>query len=499
MDMASTSTLKSSNPGTFILILLVLCVGTVASAFAATVFAQYQVSAWENLRLAYESAYINGNYELAEVCAEKALDQVTKFAGGDIPIALTKEDLANTFLAQAKYLQAADYFSQALKAFQQNRESWGNQFDAALILQHTLICYRGIIDSLISAEKFDQAESQCELALAYIHNLKPSDYTIEAPANVANHIAIVLALADLRTKKHDMEGAEQLCRIASALTQTCTLPYALLNQYHLTYANVLELMGKPQQSKRLLQKTAWLDVLNLTVDAIKNNNQVDAERYLKLTLEEAQRLGTASDTTAITYEKLGEVYTEQKKMAQAEQAYSSAIRYRMRSGESTDSAMIVSDLCQLEATYMTMGNYAQVLLTADTLLKLNTEVPYFNQTEILSDLAQAQQRLGNRALAISAINRALALNEHPQAHKRAIVRRLLIMADLCTVMHERPLEKAVLDKAKAYSDFWKLPADRIRKRLLKKIAQWYEKEGKPVEAEQTMRQANAIMAGAGKE
>jgi tetratricopeptide (TPR) repeat protein len=490
--MGPTSIADPFKSGSLKLILPVLGAALIATVLAARIFIQYQVGAWENLRLACETAYVDGNYQLAQICATKALEQVPSLARSEINLALSEEDLANTLIAQEEFKQAIDQYRRALSSFQRAQAKASTEFDDGLIRQHTLNCERGLIDSLIAANYFDQAEYQCELALAYAKELKPSKYAIDAQANAANHVAILLALADLKTRQHDFERAEELCRIATGLTDQCAIPEALLSQFKLTYANVLALTGKSKRSQGLLDQTLWLDYVNATVGAIKKNDSEKAERCLKLALQEAKRLGSESDTTALTYEKLAETYIECRQIPRAKEAYSTALKYRLQAGEPSDSISVTSDLSALEKIYMHEDDYQKALMTTEMLMVANSQGNLFSKTEQYAELAEIQSKLGNNGLAVNAIRQTLKLDERPKTHKRRIVRQLLNLADLCKQLNEPELEKAVLDKANNYIVVLQLPEDQLKQRMLNELAGWYERAGRVAEAEKKKREANAI-------
>ncbi len=285
----------------------------------------YNLRQWERAYLNAETFDLAKNYDQARVNYFNALGYAEKLAPNSLRLSdalarlgSSSAKLGDTQTAESSYQRAIGILRNAVQK---------DSSSANLSTEREHLAYNlGLLGALHEqTHQFSIAEQELNESITIYQQLEADDKHPQIDQLARSDYAGTLVSALYNAVDlNKMDEAQRLYTLVSSPRLTTTFAPSVMNGINRRYAAALDKAGQPQEARDVLAAGRCRAQCKLGFDCVKSGDLSSAEKHYLDALEIAKRMKN-SFLLAIAYAGLGDVYSFEGRLGDAQSSYKSAV------------------------------------------------------------------------------------------------------------------------------------------------------------------------------
>jgi len=346
----------------------------------------------------YQQAYLQHNFDLATICAFKAVEQASSLHDDGLNEAISREDLGNMLVANAKFDEGITQLKAALQKFKSHETT--EDFAGIMAREHEVNCYASLTKACLGMNQLKEAEGYCLSGLNRSQSLN-GNLNVEAAGR--SLAGLFEDLGEIKQRQSSFSAAKTAYKRALRLADGLLSCDDRKESVTMKLANLFEITGDDDAAEGVLEGSQWSRSLK-SGDLGRQKHAQEAEKYYLSALEEA-RHDSCSALEPIACDALARAYATQNKFADAETACLKSIALR---SQLHDSSQLTETKEYLAEIYLTQAKYQDsAKLLTELLLDAANFTSRYTKLRLITDLGISWNALHENAKALSCANEAL--------------------------------------------------------------------------------------------
>jgi hypothetical protein len=429
---------------------------------------EYRLRFWEKYRIAAEHALRRKQYKFAHSMALEAVAQAEGLGKDDFRLGVSLCDLGDVEKAQEKGKQAESSYKRAIKVLQKNEPAAGADTDLSkqdndlfhsLATEDLANCFYQLADLYIDQQRYsDAAKYFSRAAAAYKSVLRATKWTVTDSPLGQKLVAALVGLAKSQTALNNYAAADSAYSTALQIAMASNYPEFSLRELRNEYLTVSNKLGKLDEAKRLKADEDWEIHSVAGMKAYMAKDFDSAEPLLNQALADAHESVFSTRRLMRSLSNLSLLYSATKDMSKLENVCSMADSL-MQTGRFRFDKEYDSILCCESNLFILSGRPQQAINSLNKQLDYRRRFYGPNSIEICQVLASkglAEFKLGARNYASEAARLSLRILKEKFWNNRAASRAMLDTATLFTELGDfqgaEQLELQIWDMQKKHLD-----------------------------------------------
>lgn len=349
-----------------------------ASALITIWDREHHARFWEKYRIEGKRAMLQGKYEDADAALSLAVKEAECLGPGDVRLADSLKDLAETNFARHKEQEAEQLFSRALQIY---RGSWSARDQRAdkSVARGIASCQAGLATVYLSRKKYKDAIPLYREALSiYQRSVVDGAAEVKDDVLMEDCALAIFGLAESYRLLGNKVEAESLHRQLLALASKSPILAELKERIETSYGQLTQAHGEGEDGSNLPeagsgtstaaeQNRLWQKYREAGQRAITDHRLSEAETCFTQAVSEASQLGKLQH--AIALRELADFQIVQGMVKEAESTYQRGLAL----AEGAYPAESDNILCSLFRMYQSDADYRSMRSTLYRLLQLRTD------------------------------------------------------------------------------------------------------------------------------
>ena len=381
---------------------------------------------------------------LAERMYEEAVKQARLMGKYNFHLGVSLDGLGKTFVAQKEYDRARPFYQEALQVLQNALKVSKNELDRRLLMEDTARVCADLADTYLAEKKYAEAAPLYLKCVSLSKGCNTGAGSTPRDNLVGQNEALSLyKLGVMAQRERKFSDAENYYKQALATANASSSPAAIVERMMDGCSEALRAQGREQEAEDVYITRKWLAYTAAALEEYEGNNLRAAEALHKKALSEAEKLGSQDLHVSISLQNLATIYAGLDELPQAEDAAVKALEIR-QTGISAEKLLTL-----LGELYMQTGRYREaepILLRLISARQRKWGQDNIRVGDAVAHLALAYQRDGKADLAKEQAARAFKIYQ-PQCSKksqfttaqRELATTLLLLRDLdhAAIMNEQ--------------------------------------------------------------
>lgn len=358
----------------------------------------YNLRQWEKIRLAAESAFVDGDYALAEDLLRSAVQYAEKLGKNDFRLSTTLAQLGDALLKEGKLSDARSVYEQALARLTDNLRGSKRIVEQRLLAEDTAAVLLNLGTTCMQSGDLPSAEGYFQQAIDHHRQWQQRSGSQVLAEDFGQALA---GLAVVKAKQGKTQGAAQVCKEALDSAAAAHFSPVLKERLERLYS-AFGRAETPGRAAAVMQSDdRWRAYMVAGRDAKESKEYERSEEQYALAVEAAEKLGPDKVKLAEALQELAEAKSWLGKGKQSEETYRESLKLWEKLGPEGDSH-VDKILSRLGNVAYGRGDYGAAYEVLSRQLAVRKSLFGSSDSavgETLAELARTELALGKRSAA----------------------------------------------------------------------------------------------------